>query len=47
MSVHGLLRGKDMLYSTRRIVDAIFYVLRNGVIRRALPLYFPPCQAVY
>ena len=38
---------KDMLYSTRRIVDAIFYVLRNGVTWWALPLDFPPWQTVY
>jgi transposase len=46
-AVHGLQRGKDMLYSTRRIVDAIFYVLRNGVTWWALPLDFPPWQTVY
>jgi transposase len=45
--VYGLLRGKDMIYFTRRIVDAIFYVLRNGVTWRALPLDFPPWQTVY
>jgi transposase len=46
-AVYGLLRGKDMIYFTRRIVDAIFYVLRNGVTWRALPLDFPPWQTVY
>jgi putative transposase len=46
-AVHGLLRGKDMLHPMRRIVDAIFYVLRNGVTWRALPLDFPPWQTVY
>jgi transposase len=46
-SVHGLLRGKDMLHPMRRIVDAIFYVLRNCVTWRALPVDFPPWQTVY
>ena len=46
-AVHGLLRGKDMLHPMRRIVDATFYVLRNGVTWRALPLDFPPWQTVY
>lgn len=46
-AVHGLLRGKDMLHPMRRIVDAIFYVLRNSVTWRALPLDFPPWQTVY
>ncbi len=46
-AVHGLLRGKDMRHPMRRIVDAIFYVLRNGVTWRALPLDFPPWQTVY
>ena len=46
-ATHGLLRGKDMLHPMRRIVDAIFYVRRNGVTWRALPLDFPPWQTVY
>ena len=40
-AVHGLLCGKDMLHPMRRIVDAIFYVLRNG---RALPWIFRLCR---
>jgi transposase len=46
-ATHGMLRGKDMLHPMRRIVDAIFYVLRNGVTWRALPLDFAPWQTVY
>ena len=43
----GLIRGKDMPHPMRRIVDAIFYVLRNGVTWRALPSDFPPWETVY
>ncbi|HMC59516.1 MAG TPA: IS5 family transposase [Candidatus Solibacter sp.] len=43
----GLLRGKDMAWPMRRIVDAIFYVLRNGAPWRALPSDFPPWETVY
>jgi transposase len=43
----GLLQGKDMLHPMRKIVDAIFYVLRNGVPWRALPRDFPPWETVY
>jgi transposase len=46
-ATYGLLQGKDMLHPMRRIVDAIFYILRNGVTWRALPLDFPPWQTVY
>ena len=46
-ATYGLLQGKDMLHSMRRVVDAIFYVLRNGVTWRALPLDFPRWQTVY
>jgi transposase len=46
-ATHGLLCGKDMIHPMRRIVDALFYVLRNGVTWRALPLDFPPWQTVY
>ena len=35
-----------MLHPMRRIVDAAFYVLRNGVTWRALPPDFPPWQTV-
>jgi transposase len=43
----GLWRGKNMLHPMSQIVDAIFYVLRNGVTWRALPRDFPPWQTVY
>ena len=31
----------------REVVNAILYVLRNGVVWRALPHDFPPWQTVY
>jgi transposase len=43
-AVHGLLRHAPLHAADRR---AIFYVLRNGVTWRALPLDFPPWQTVY
>jgi transposase len=46
-AAHGLLRGKNMLHPMRRILDGVFYVLRNGVTWRAMPLDFPPWQTVY
>ena len=39
----GRPRAADM----REIVDAILYVLRNGVVWRALPHDFPPWKTVY
>jgi transposase len=30
-----------------RIVDAIFYLVDNGIKWRALPADFPPCSTVY
>jgi transposase len=40
-----ITRGRSA--SMRRIVSAIFCVLRNGVTWRALPLDFPPWQTAY
>jgi len=45
--VHGLMRGKDMTWPMRTVVDAIFYVLRNGISWRAMPADFPPWKTVY
>ena len=42
-----MMVGTDMLHPMRSIVDAIFYVLRNGVTWRALPSDFPPWETVY
>jgi putative transposase len=39
----GRPRAADM----REVVDAILYVLRNGVTWRALPHDFPPWKTVY
>ena len=39
----GRPRSADM----RQVVDAILYVLRNGVVWRALPHDFPPWKTVY
>lgn len=39
----GRPRAADM----REVVDAILYVLRNGVVWRALPHDFPPWSTVY
>jgi putative transposase len=39
----GRPRSADM----REVVDAILYVLRNGVVWRALPHDFPPWKTAY
>lgn len=41
---HG---GRPEIYCRREIVDAIFYVVDNGVKWRALPADFPPWSTVY
>jgi len=40
-------RGRRRVYSFRSIVDAIFYVLKNGCVWRCLPNDFPPHGIVY
>jgi putative transposase len=40
-------RGRPHIHSRRRILDAIFYVLRSGCQWRMLPLDYPPWQTVY
>src|ERR687896_730229 len=39
--------GRARSADVREIVDAILYVLRNGIIWRALPHDFPPWPTVY
>ena len=39
--------GRPAQHARREIVDAILYVLRNGVAWRALPHDLPPWQTVY
>jgi transposase len=39
--------GRPRSVDEREIVNAILYVLRNGVVWRALPHDFPPWQTVY
>lgn len=40
-------RGQERIHSYRDIVDAILYVLRNGIAWRSLPHDLPPWQTVY
>lgn len=39
--------GRPPKYSRRELLDGIWYVLRNGIVWRALPHDFPPWQTVY
>src|SRR5215471_17676489 len=40
-------RGRPRTHPLRRILDAIFYVLRTGCAWRYLPSNFPPWQTVF
>jgi putative transposase len=40
-------RGRPRIHSLRRVLDAVFYVLRSGCAWRLLPLDFPPWRVVY
>jgi putative transposase len=40
-------RGRPRTHSLRRILDAVFYVLRTGCAWRYLPANFPPWQTVF
>src|SRR5260221_7793003 len=42
-----LRRGRPRIHSLRRILDAVFYVLRTGCAWRYLPSDFPPWQTVF
>jgi transposase len=39
--------GRPMVHDLRAMIDAIGYVVRNGIEWRALPADFPPWSAVY
>lgn len=39
--------GRPMTHDLRAMLDAVFYVVRNGIEWRALPADFPPWAAVY
>jgi transposase len=39
--------GRPMVHDLRAMLDAVFYVVRNGIEWRALPVDFPPWVAVY
>jgi len=39
--------GRPPKYSRRELLDAIWYVLKNGIGWRALPHDFPPWKTVY
>jgi transposase len=39
--------GRPMVHDLRAVCDAVAYVVRNGIEWRALPVDFPPWQAVY
>jgi len=39
--------GRPRTTDVREVVDAILYVLRNGIVWRALPHDFPPWETVY
>lgn len=43
----GRGRGRPRLHSLREILNAIFYVVKNGCQWRALPHDFPPWQSIY
>jgi putative transposase len=40
-------RGRPRIHSLRRVLDAVFYVLRSGCAWRLLPRDFPPWRVVY
>ncbi len=40
-------RGRPPKWCTRRIADAVFYLLRSGCAWRMLPREYPPWQTVY
>jgi putative transposase len=39
--------GRPRSTDVREVVDAILYLLRNGIVWRALPHDFPPWETVY
>ncbi len=47
MDAIGRAAGRPMVHDLRAMVDAVGYVVRNGIKWRALPVDFPPWEAVY
>ena len=41
------VRSRPRVYAVRRVLDAVFYVLRSGCAWRLLPREYPPWTAVY
>jgi len=39
--------GRPEKHDRRRVLDAIFYLVRGGIAWRALPVEFPPAKTVY
>ncbi|GBQ13300.1 transposase [Komagataeibacter rhaeticus DSM 16663] len=39
--------GRPRSTNVREVINAIFYVLKNGCMWRSLPRDFPPWQTVY
>jgi transposase len=39
--------GRPEKHPRRRVLDAIFYVVRGGIAWAALPVEFPPAKTVY
>ena len=39
--------GRPEKHDRRRVLDAIFYLVRGGIAWRALPAEFPPAKTVY
>jgi transposase len=39
-------RGRPRIHATRKILDAVFYVLKSGCPWRLLPREFPPWETV-
>ena len=40
-------RGRPPKWSTRRVADAVFYLLRSGCAWRMLPREYPPWQTTW
>jgi putative transposase len=40
-------RGRPRIHCLRRVLDAVFYILRSGCAWRLLPREFPPWRTVY
>lgn len=47
MTAIRLVPGRPMDHPLRSMLDAVRYVVRNGIEWRALPVDFPPWEAVY